>query len=466
MSANDRPRALVLGVQLPGVDDGEHRSSLEELSRLGHTLGYDIIGQLSQRRGSLSKASVCGRGKLKELARWTGGSGFIPSAAKNAKRNIAAAEAAAAEAEEDEDEDLTDELETDEGLEDGDDGTGPRGEPATVVLVDHDLSPSQARNLEKATGAEILDRTSVILSIFQRHARSKEARLQVEIARLTYETPRLRESVNRGEGRQRGGGRGSGDTAHALDRRRVRDRIAELRREIAELETSADTRRHKRADQPTVALVGYTNAGKSSLMRRLTGSEVYVADKLFATLDTTVRALHPATKPRILASDTVGFIKKLPHDLVASFRSTLEEARDADLLLHVVDASDPAFPAQIEVTLSVLGELGALGSTRWLVLNKIDRVDEAGRAALAERYPEALTLSALAPEDIARLHGEIVAFFEQRLVELELFVPYKDGARVAMIHESCRVVSETHEDEGTRLVVKAPATMADKLRGG
>ncbi len=462
MSAPDRPRAVVLGVQLPGVDDGEHRSSLEELTRLGHTLGYTVLDTLSQRRGSLSKSSVVGSGKLKELARWTGGSGIVPSAAPKAKRNQ---ETAGPVDEDDEDDDTSDAGPGDEAA-DGDDGSGPSGEPATVVLVDHDLSPSQARNLEKATGAEILDRTSVILAIFQRHARSREARLQVEIARLAYETPRLRESTNRGQGRQRGGGsggRGAGDSAHELDRRRVRDRIAELRREIAEIQAGSDTRRSQRADQPTVALVGYTNAGKSSLMRRLTGSEVYVADKLFATLDTTVRALHPPTKPRILATDTVGFIKKLPHDLVASFRSTLEEARDADLLLHVVDASDPAFPAQLAVTEEVLGEIGATTNERWLVLNKIDRVDEARRAELAAAHPGAITMSALDPADVAALHARLVAHFERHMVELELHVPYAEQARVAQIHATWRVISESHDEEGTRLRIKAPAALAEKL---
>ena len=246
------------------------------------------------------------------------------------------------------------------------------------MLVDHDLTPSQARNLERATGAEVLDRTAVILAIFQRHARSREARLQVEIARLAYLAPRLREG-GAGKDRQAGGigGKGAGESQLEIDRRKVRDRIAELRRELQAIEKDAATRRRRRATQPTVAIVGYTNAGKSSLMRALTGSDLLVADQLFATLDTTVRALQPETKPRILVSDTVGFIKKLPHDLVASFRSTLDEAREAALLLHVVDAADPAFPAQIAVTEQVLAEIDAAGAPRLLVLNKIDKLDDA-----------------------------------------------------------------------------------------
>ena len=255
------------------------------------------------------------------------------------------------------------------------------------MLVDHDLSPSQARNLERATSAEVLDRSAVILAIFQRHARSREARLQVEIARLSYWAPRVREQSG-GKDREGGGigGRGAGESSLELDRRKLRDRIAELRAEIKAIEHEAGVRRQRREEQNKVALVGYTNAGKSSLMRALTGSGVMVADRLFATLDTTVRALQPETKPRVLVSDTVGFIKKLPHELVASFRSTLDEARDAELLLHVVDAADAAFPAQIEVTRAVLDDIGAQGP-RLLLLNKIDRVDAARREALRRRVP-------------------------------------------------------------------------------
>src|SRR5690606_1278286 len=235
----------------------------------------------------------------------TGGTGVVPSGATKKKRKIDEAE------------------EPSDGAEPED---GEPAERASVVLVDHDLSPTQARNLERATGATVLDRTSVILSIFQRHARTREAKLQVEIARLVYEVPRLRESGG-GADRQRGGigGKGAGESGLELDRRRVRDRIAELREELKSIAGEAGVRRARRAEIPTIALVGYTNAGKSSWMRALTGGEAYVADKLFATLDTTVRALVPETRPRILVSDTVGFIKKLPHDLVASFRSTLEE---------------------------------------------------------------------------------------------------------------------------------------------
>ena len=310
-----------------------------------------------------------------------------------------------------------------------------------------------------------MDRSAVILAIFQRHARSREARLQVEIARLSYEAPRLREA---GGGRDREGGgiggRGAGESALELDRRKVRDRIAELRAELAAIERESGTRRKRRGEQSTVALVGYTNAGKSSWMRALTGSGVLVADELFATLDTTVRALQPETVPRILVSDTVGFIKKLPHDLVASFRSTLEEAREGDLLVHVVDASDPALAAQVEVTLAVLAEIGADATPRWMLLNKVDRLDAESRERLARQWPEALLLSARDPQDQAALRERIVAFFQRDRIEAELLVPYAKQRVVGEAHASAQVLAETHDEHGTRLRVRATPQALARLR--
>jgi GTP-binding protein HflX len=443
----ERPRAVLLGVQMPEVSDEEFASSLAELSRLARTLGLDVVGRVTQRRSRLAPAAVVGGGKLAELARWTGGTGVVPTGPPTPRRKD----------------------EPDEEAEDG--GEAPALEPlppaqrASVVLIDHDVSPSQSRNLERATGAEVLDRTAVILAIFQRHARSREARLQVEIARLNYMAPRLRESGG-GRDRQGGGigGRGAGESQIELDRRKLRDRVAELRGELAAIERDSSTRRKRREQQNTVALVGYTNAGKSSWMRVLTGSGVLVQDKLFATLDTTVRALQPETVPRVLVSDTVGFIKKLPHDLVASFRSTLDEARDADLLLHLADASDPAFPAQIEVTREVLAEIGATDAPRLLVLNKIDKVDEAARERLAAEWPDAIQASAKDPAAVARLRERILAFFERDMVEEEIVVPYAKQRLVGEAHTTCRVLGETHDERGTRLRVRARPEAIAKLR--
>jgi GTP-binding protein HflX len=452
-TAPPRPRAVLLGVQLPGVSDAEAAASLAELARLAKTLGLEVVGRVTQRRARLAPGAVVGAGKLKELARHTGGSGVVPVGPPGAKQRGRAAE----------------EDEADAG-EAGDAEQAPAGgsEPAAragVVLVNHDLSPSQSRNLERATGAEVLDRSAVILAIFQRHARSREARLQVEIARLSYLAPRLRESGG-GRDRQGGGigGRGAGESQIELDRRKVRDRIAELRAELAAIEREAGTRRRRRSELSTVALVGYTNAGKSSWMRALTGSGVRVEDKLFATLDTTVRMLQPETSPPILVSDTVGFIQQLPHDLVASFRSTLDEARECDLLVHVVDASDPAFPAQIAVTREVLDSIGATSSPRLVVLNKIDRLDAAARERLAAEWPEALQLSAREPADAARLRERILAAFEGDLVEAELVVPYALQRVVAEAHASGRVLAESHDESGTRLLLRAAPQVLARLR--
>jgi GTP-binding protein HflX len=441
---------VLVGVQLPGVSEAELTSSLDELARLAKTLGLDVIGRVTQRRVRLAPGAVLGAGKLKELAAFTGGTGVVPVGPPGKKR----AEEAPPE---------------DAGAEEGAGGEEPAaaagaGPRASVVVVDHELSPSQARNLERATGAEVLDRSAVILAIFQRHARSREARLQVEIARLSYLAPRLRETGGRDREGGGIGGRGAGESQIELDRRKLRDRIAELREELAAIERESGTRRRRRGEFGTAALVGYTNAGKSSWMRVLTGSGVLVEDKLFATLDTTVRALQPETTPRVLISDTVGFIKKLPHDLVASFRSTLDEARDADLLVHIADASDPAFPSQIEVTREVLASLGADQSPRLLVLNKADRLDAAQREQLARDWPDALLLSSRDPADVAALRDRIVAFFERDMVEEELAVPYAQQRVVAEAHATTHVLSETHDEHGTRLRLRATPEALSRLR--
>ena len=468
-SASDdaRPTGVVVAVQLPGVDDAELDSSLRELERLATTLGIDVVGHVTQRRGSLAAGKVLGDGKLKELAAWTGGSGVVPVFAKPGKRKKKEDEEGDGEGEADAevvDGDAEQAATSEDAGAEAGAGGPPPGVKAEVVLVDHELTPTQQRNLERATGVDVLDRASVILEIFHRHAKTREARLQVEIARLKYLAPRLRESAG-GEDRVRGGvgGKGAGESSLELDRRRIRDRIAELRAELAQIEGTSQVRRGRRGDLPTVALVGYTNAGKSSLMRALTGSEVYVADKLFATLDTTVRVLEPRSHPPVLVSDTVGFIKKLPHDLVASFRSTLEEAAEADLVLHIVDASDPAFRTHMAVTLEVLGDLGA-DADQLLILNKIDRVDDAGRARLADDLPGAVQMSAKRRDDVLALRDRIVARFEGELEEDDLHVPWALHRLVHTIHENARVLTEDHNESGTSLRVRAPSRTLARLR--
>jgi GTP-binding protein HflX len=454
-----RPRAVVLGIQLPGVDDSEFEASLKELERLGRTLGLQVVARVKQRRGGLSNTTVVGQGKLKELAELTGGPGVIAPYAPPGKRK------------DDEDEDTPQASTSDANGSQAETDDTPVAEPpaekASVVLVDCDLTPGQTRNLEKATGAEVLDRSMVILSIFQRHARTREARTQVEIAQLSYLAPRLREA-GAGQDRQRGGigGKGAGETALELDRRKIRDRIAELRHELEHVQREAETRRARRTSPEvnSVALVGYTNAGKSSLMRALTGDEVYVADQLFATLDTTVRVLKPETRPRILVSDTVGFIKRLPHDLVASFRSTLAEARDASLLLHLVDAADPAFREQYEVTREVLGEIDAAARPYLLILNKADKLTPEQRAEIAAEFPDGVMLSTRDPADVRALHARIVEHFERDMEEAEFKVPFTQQRHVAFLHEHSRVLEERYDEDGAHLRVLAPASVLGSLR--
>ena len=446
LEARRGKRAVLVDVQLPGVTDEDQAADLAELGRLVQTLGYEVVATVTQRRDALAAAAVLGEGKLKELAAITGGKGIVPTGAPEVKTKARAKWAAAGK-------------KAPEIVEDDNvpvEGEDDRDRPA-VIVVDHEITPSQARNLERATGAEVLDRTGVIVDIFHQHARSREARLQVEIARLNYVAPRLRESSG---GKERQRGKGAGEAAIELDRRKIRDRIAELREQLAAIQKERDNRRHARQGQLRVALVGYTNAGKSSLMRALTGSQVLVEDKLFATLDTTVRALQPETKPRILISDTVGFIKKLPHDLVASFRSTLDEALEASLLLYVVDASDPTHEAQLEVTRSVLCDIGAQDVPSLLVLNKADRLDADARAAL-RRKESTLILSAHDPRDVTALRQAILSFFEGKMIEEQLLVPYAKQALLGDVYEHAQVLAEEYDETGTRLRVRAlPATIA------
>jgi GTP-binding protein HflX len=411
----EKPRqAVVTAVQLPSVSDAEFEASLAELRQLAKTLGIEVVDTLAQKRAHFDSQAYLGSGKREEL-------------------KFLAAE-------------------------------------ADLVLVDHEISPSQARNLEKEVECEVMDRTMVILEIFHRHARSRAARAQVEIARLGYMAPRMREAAKlkgpQGRGRSGVGGRGASESRLELDRRKVRDRIVELEQELAAMQAESKTRRSRRQEREglaRVALVGYTNAGKSTLMRALTGNDVLVADKLFATLDTTVRALQPEGRPRVLVSDTVGFIKNLPHELVASFKSTLDEALEASLLLHVVDASDPAYERQLMVTDQVLDEIGAGEVPRLLVLNKIDRAagEDEVRKALLEKHPEAIVLSARRPEDVARLRAAILDFFQRGEEETELFLPWSAQQLRGEIFSKCEVLRETAGATGATFKVRgAPESLA------
>lgn len=429
--------AVVAAVQLPSVSDIEFEASLNELRELAKTLGYEVVRTFVQKRAGFDMTAYLGAGKRQEIR------DFVNN-----------------EYEPTDFEEIV---------------VSPHSWEIDTLLVDHEISPSQARNLELEVGCMVMDRTMVILEIFHRNARSRAARAQVEIARLGYMAPRMREAAKLAgsQGRQRSGegGRGAGESQTELDRRKIRDRIAELQQEIVAMDAERKTQRARRQERQglaTVALVGYTNAGKSTLMRALTGSEVLVANKLFATLDTTVRALYPESVPRILVSDTVGFIKNLPHGLVASFKSTLDEALDASLLLHVIDASDPGFVRQLEVTDEVLEEIGANVVPRIRVFNKIDHVGDAvaqaeHEAALRTKYPDCVVMSARRPDDVAKLHQAIVAFFQRDLVEAELFLPWSAQQLRGEIYASCQVLEERSDSEGAFFRIRGEPDAVRKL---
>lgn len=440
--------AVLVGIQLAKISNEEHEASLQELARLVKTLGYLVVGRVNQRRSSDRSASILGEGKLKELAEWTGGSGKI---AAMVEHKLSKAQEKWKLAKDEEEPEESEEVEEENTLLDEKD----RGS-AQIVIVDTDLSPSQIRNLESAAGVPVLDRTGVIIEIFSRHARTKAARLQVEIARLTYVAPRLRETGgNEDRGGGGVGGKGSGESSLELDRRKIRDRIKELKQELASIGNEHQVRRARREQEISVALVGYTNAGKSSLMRAMTGSEVLVADKLFATLDTTIRPLHPETRPKVLLSDTVGFIKKLPHDLVASFKSTLDEALNASLLLYVVDSADPSFRSQLEVTRTVLAEVGAQEIPSLLILNKRDQISEEAAAKLALEFPEAIFLSTRDKEDLKKLRDRIMSYFENEMIDEDIFIPYMTQGIIGEIRAKMRVLEEKYTEAGTILKVRS-----------
>jgi GTPase len=446
------PKAILVGVQLPGTDHEALESSLDELGRLVKTLGYAVVGRVTQVRSSLAPSAVLGEGKLAELAELTGGSGEIGTMAPRKKDKARLKRQAEGRA-------LADVEDEPSDAEDEDDADEPKPDIA-LVAVDHDISPNQMRNLERAVDTTVLDRSGVIIEIFHQHAKSREAKLQVEIARLNYTAPRLREAPGSKERQQ---GRGAGEAALELDRRRIRDRVAELKEQLEVIAREQSTRRAQRREARRVALVGYTNAGKSSLMRALTASQVLVEDKLFATLDTTVRALTPETRPRILVSDTVGFIKKLPHDLVASFKSTLDEAAEASLILHVVDASDANWEEQLAVTSEVLAEIGAHDVPTRLVFNKLDKLAPQALAELQQQRPDAWFTSALERAQVLALREQIIAFFEGSYVEAEFVVPYDRQRLISLMHENARVLEEKYEDEGVFVRIRSDAQTIGRL---
>ncbi|MBI1861786.1 MAG: GTPase HflX [Deltaproteobacteria bacterium] len=409
---DEEERVIAACVQFPENSAAEIESDLEELNRLIETVGGKVIEQVIQRRARPDPSTYVGSGKVEELAQ----------RAKDAE--------------------------------------------ISLIVFDGELSGTQQKNLETGTGCRVVDRTGIILDIFSKHARTKEAKTQVEVATLEYLLTHLTRRWTHLE-RQRGGIglRGVGERQIELDRRLIRRRISKLKEELLHMVSQRSVQRHHRDRFLRVAIVGYTNAGKSTLMNHLTVGEVYVDDRLFATLDSTVRVIDPKTRPPILLSDTVGFIKNLPHSLVASFKSTLAEVLDADVLLHVVDLSSPNFRDQMKVTDEVLEEIGAGDKPTFLVFNKADRVKDVLLPKIVERkYIDSLAVSAYSPADMQKLRNSIYGFFERDMMELEVVVPYKEAELQSQIYEHSKVLETKYQEDGTWLRIKIMRWDASQLK--
>jgi GTP-binding protein HflX len=383
---------------LVGIGRGMTEDDLDELAALADSAGADAVARVVQNRAGPDPASFVGKGKLEELHRTV------------------------------------------------------HGMSAGAVILDRELSPGQLRSLEERLGVKVIDRTALILDIFALHARSREGKAQVELAQLNYLLPRLR---GWGEAMSRLGGgigtRGPGETKMEVDRQHIRRRIAKLRRDIRDLAKTRDVKRarRQRSGLPQVAIAGYTNAGKSTLLNSLTGANVVVADQLFATLDPTTRRL-PLPKGRtIVLSDTVGFVSKLPHDLVEAFHSTLEEVIEADLIVHVADASSRALDEQIEAVRRVLGEIGAGDIPEVLALNKIDRVSGSQRVRLALRHPRSVAVSALTGEGTDGLLDAVASTLPDPPVEVTVLIPFGREDVTARLYRDAEVLSTELDGGGT-----------------
>jgi GTP-binding protein HflX len=417
-------RVVLVGVWTEGTA-AQSEASLAELARLAETAGSQVLEGLVQRRDRPDPATYIGSGKVAELA------------------------------------DVV------------------RSTGADTVIVDGELSPGQLRQLEAKLKVKVIDRTALILDIFAQHARSREGKAQVELAQLQYLLPRLRgwgESLSRQAGGRAGGAtggvglRGPGETKLETDRRRINKRIAKLRREIASMETVRRTKRSRREanEVPSVAIVGYTNAGKSSLLNAITGAGVLVEDALFATLDPTTRRAQTPDGRTFTLTDTVGFVRHLPHQLVDAFRSTLEEATGADLLLHVVDGADGAPEEQVAAVREVLREIsehqGVALPPELLVINKADLADAMSLARLRHLLPEALVVSARTGEGVDKLIDAIAGRLPRPTMMVEVLVPYARSELVARAHAEGEVLIEEHRPEGTRLSARVNPDLAAALK--
>jgi GTPase len=412
-------RVVLVGVWTEGTVE-EAENSLAELAALAETAGSEVLEALIQRRDRPDPATYMGSGKAKEVREVVVASG------------------------------------------------------ADTVVIDGELSPSQLNHLESVVKVKVIDRTALILDIFAQHAKSKEGKAQVALAQMEYMLPRLRgwgESMSRqAGGRVAGGGgigtRGPGETKIETDRRRIRERMAKLRREIRAMSTVRETKRsaRRRSPVPSVAIAGYTNAGKSSLLNRLTGAGVLVEDALFATLDPTVRKARTPSGTDITVTDTVGFVRHLPHELVEAFRSTLEEVGESDLIVHVVDGSDPDPEAQLSAVRGVLAEVDAAAIPEIVAINKADIADPLVVARLLRHEKHAIAVSARTGEGIDELLTMIDRDLPRPGQIVDVVVPYERGDLISRVHRHGEVEAIDHEAGGTRVRARVGAELADELR--
>ncbi len=407
-----RERAILVGLATRVTRRAAVEGFLDELALLADTAGAEVVGRVVQERSEIDPAYFIGRGKVGELR------------------------------------------------------TMAKQQHANLILFDDDLSPAQVRNLEKGCGARVVDRSGLILDIFARRARTREAKTQVELAQLEYLLPRLTRQWTHLSRQEGGIGlRGPGETQLEVDRRRIRRRITFLRQELAKIHRQRAVRRRHREDLFQVALVGYTNVGKSTILNALTRADVVVEDRLFATLDPTVRIMAREEQRTVVLIDTVGFIRKLPHHLVASFMSTLQESMGADLLVHVVDISHPQYVEQMETVRQVLGELNALDRPILTVFNKVDLLaDTSSLAGLMEAHRPSIAVSATRGIFMDRLRAEILRFAQQSPVEFELALPASDSELIARLYALAEVFSAEYQDGQMVIRGRASQPRLERIR--
>ncbi|MCH7817959.1 MAG: GTPase HflX [Candidatus Marinimicrobia bacterium] len=398
-----KENAVIVGVALKDTSREELNSSMEELKQLSITAGANVVEVISQNLASINPSTYIGKGKVEELAKLI------------------------------------------------------KEKEIQLAIFDDELSPAQASKLEKIIECAVIDRKGLILDIFALHARSRESKIQVELAQLKYMLPRLRGQWTHLE-RQEGaiGTRGPGETQLETDRRAIRIKISKLEKDLDKIDSQRNVRRAGRSRLKMASLIGYTNAGKSTLLNALTGADALVEDQLFATLDTTVRRVDFDNGSDILLSDTVGFIKKLPHELVASFRSTFSEAIEADLLLHVIDTSQPNFEEQMEAVTSVLHEIKITDKPIIYVFNKMDIIDSAGRKeALLKNYPDGVFISASKKTGLNELLIQIRKLAFGSYIRKTLSIPLSEGKILASIYNSGRVLNRIEANGKVEITFEA-----------